>query len=319
MYLYDVQSGDFELFVKAPREPGHPVEATILTVTELDAEHLLFVVNQAVYRLRIKDRRLDKVFDLANLGYPAGWIRHLLVEQQRLFIAAFNGLIYLDLSSGEHQYLPHLPVELTMPTAAQQHTKYLLATSTQLYVGTVSGLYRIARQDIDNFLRHGTPYQVQTLLTERNIWHLRDRGDNLLAATDSGLWQLTANQSEQVLCFSQSNQQLQDNTLVDIALDNEGGFWLANRGEGVFYYHPQTDAFQSWSANTGFALSHPNVQSMTELQGDIWLATQNGLNRLNPQTAEVKQYLVNTNATPSLHQGRIQQLIAHAEKLYLQS
>jgi len=103
LYLYDVQSGDFELFVKAPREPGHPVEATILTVTELDAEHLLFVVNQAVYRLRIKDRQLDKVFDLANIGYPAGWIRHLLVQQQQLFIAAFNGLIHLDLSSGERR------------------------------------------------------------------------------------------------------------------------------------------------------------------------------------------------------------------------
>ncbi len=321
LYLYDVQSGDFELFVKAPREPGHPVEATILTVTELDAEHLLFVVNQAVYRLRIKDRQLDKVFDLANIGYPAGWIRHLLVQQQQLFIAAFNGLIHLDLSSGEHRYLPHLPAEIATPSTAQQHTKYLLATNEQLYVGTVSGLYRIARQDIDNFLHHGTPYQAQTLVAERNIWHLRYRGDNLLLATDSGLWQLTASQSvpELLLCFSQSNQQLQDNTLVDIALDNEGGFWLANRGEGVFYYHPQTDAFQSWSANTGFALSHPNVQSMTELQGDIWLATQNGLNRLNPQTAEVKQYLVNTNATPSLHQGRIQKLVAHADKLYLQS
>lgn len=321
LYLYNAEAGTFELFIAAPREPGHPVESTILTLIEQDPDHLLFVVNQAIYRLKISDKNLTKIFDLETLGYPAGWIRHLMLQQQQLFIAAFNGVIHLDLNSGVHQYLPHLPAEITAPSEEQQHTKNLLMTDTHLYIGTVSGLYAIERQALQRFLQHGTPYQVQTVFAERNIWQLRQQLDELYIATDQGFYRYQAGMQapQLILCFSTSNQTVSDNTIIAVATDNNGGFWLGNRSDGAYYWHPQTEAFASWSSRNGYALSHDSVNSLLSTADALWLATENGLNQFHPETGTVTPLLANPDPSRNLHQGRVRRVIALNDILWLET
>lgn len=322
LYLYNAEQGHFELFISAPREPGHPVESTILTLIERDTDHLLFVVNQAIYQLRISDKQLEKIFDLEQLGYAAGWIRHLLLDQQQLYIAAFNGLIHLDLLSGKYQYLPHLPADITTPTTEQLHTKNLLLTADKLYIGTVNGLYAIATKALHLFVEQGQPYTPELVFADRNIWHLRQYQQQLYIATDLGLFLYSSEaqqQPELVLCFSQSNQIVADNTIIDLTLDTNGGFWLATRHDGAYYWHPQTAAFSSWSSQTDYPLSHDNVTSLLQQQQYLWLGTQNGLNRIKPESGEVKAFLVNPEPSRSQHQGRIGHLVAIADQLWLET
>ncbi|WP_229833568.1 EAL domain-containing protein [Alishewanella longhuensis] len=315
LYLYDETSGYFELFIAAPKELGHPIETTILKLIEYDKEHLLFVVNQAIYKLKLSNRQVTKIFDLTTLGYPTGWIRNLLSENNQLFIAAFNGLIHLDLQSGHAKYLPHLPEHILQPTAEQRHTKNLYLTQEHLFVGTVSGLYQISRADINEYLKSDKPYTINTVMAERNIWHLEKHNQQLLAATDLGLYQITkADSPELLLCFSATNHVLIDNTIVDFAVDPHGGLWVANRAEGAFYWHPQSEAFRHSAGNSQLQLSSNRVTDIWQQDQTLWLATTNGLNQLNIQDNSLQIFLEGSNPDQSNHVGSILSIVNQAEK-----
>lgn len=292
LYLYNDHAGYFELFITAPKEPGHPIEATILKVIEYDSEHLLFVVNQALYKLNITTRQLTKIFDLTALGYPTGWIRDLLLDQQQLFIAAFNGLIHLDLQTNQSRYLPHLPEDITNPSRDQRHTKTLHMQDGHLFVGTVSGLYQLPLKGINDYLQSERPYHIHKMLADRNIWHLVESHQQLLVATDLGFYQISNPDTiSLLLCFSSSNQKLLNNTIVDFVADGNGGFWLANPADGAFYWHPQSEAFQRVPGTEQLTLNDSRVTHLWQQEQTLWLSSSNGLYHLNLLDNSVNRYL----------------------------
>lgn len=313
LYLYDAITGNFELFLTAPQEYEHAIDSTILKLIERDENHLLFVVNQAIYQLRISDKALTKLFDLEDLGFPNGWIRNLLLHHNQLFIAAFNGLIHLDLSNGRYQYLPHLPAAITAPSRNQLHTKSLFMTDASLYVGTVEGLYSIARADIDAFLATKRPYNSRAVLAERNIWQIQPDQHGLRVATDNGLYTLSTSthQAELTLRFSSSNQSVIDDVVVDFTTDAEGGIWLANNTDGAFYWHPQSEAFQHFSLSDNTALSNARITDVWQQDHILWVSTVNGLNRIDTKTSEINTFLANDTAPRVWHSGNILRMQAH--------
>jgi len=314
LYLYDATAGNFELFVTAPRESGHPYESTILAVIEYDTEHLLFVVNQAVYKLRITDRHLTKIFDLSAIGHPNGWIRSLLLSQQHLLIATFNGVIHYNMQNGTHQYLPHLPDAISHPTHDQLHTKSLYLDAEYLYVGTVSGLFQLPIAGIQAFLEQGQVYTPKQMLAERNIWHLATFTEQLHAATDTGLYRLTKDgEPEEILSF-RDNPALLDHTMVDFSHDTNGGIWLANRSEGAFYWHPKSQAFQQLTTQAN-ALSSNKITHIWPDGQALWLATTNGLNRINLQDQSISAFLVNGQPNQMWHAGNISHVVAAPNKI----
>lgn len=307
LYLYDPQDSKFELFISAPREADSPIDATILALIEYDKDHLLFVVNKAIYQLKIADKSVTKIFDLKDIGYATGWIRKLLLHQDKLYIAAFNGVILLDLASGQHHYLPHLPTHITQPRYEQRHTKSLYLSREHLYVGTVSGLYQLSLADIQHFIRDNTPYQPEEILAERNIWSLKSQQEKLLIATDVGLYSMAfeLNAIELPLSIQESNQPISDPTVLDMVADPNGGIWLASRTEGAYYWHPQSEAFAHWSSSTGYPFSSDNINRLWLHEQSLWLATANGLNQFTEQSTTAAQFLVHPDPKLSWREGNI--------------
>lgn len=315
LYLYNEHAGYFELFITAPKEPGHPIETTILKVIEYDSEHLLFVVNQALYNLNIATRQITKIFDLADLGHPTGWIRDLLLDQQQLFIAAFNGLIHYDLKTHQARYLPHLPADLVTPSRGQRHVKTLHLQDDQLLVGTVSGLYQLPISGIQNYLYNEQPYPVRQLLADRNIWHVAQSDQQLLIATDLGFYQLAYPETISLLfCLSTSNQKLLNNSIIDFVPDKNGGFWLANPTDGAFYWHPQSEAFQRLPGTEQLLLNNSRVTKLWQQEQTLWLSTRNGLYHLNLEDNSLTPYLDNADPSQINNAGFILYFVNEADK-----
>lgn len=316
LYLYNPQDGHFDLFITAPQETAHPITTTLLTLIEYDADHLLFVVNQAIYKLRISDKQLIKLFDLASLGHPNGWIRDLLLHDNQLFIAAFNGLIHLDLAQHHYQYLPHTQTPPAQATAEQLHTKKLYLDDGYLYVGAVAGLYQLRLTDIERYLADGTPYLITTILPGRNIWQLEKKQADLFVATDLGFYRLADAQSTPalLLCFTNTNQALIDNTIVDFVADPQGGFWFANRTDGAFYWHPQTEAFNYFASKQKLNLSSDRVTQLWQHGQHIWLSTVNGLNLYDLQKNDVTSYLTKQDTTTGWSSGNILGFVTQGEQ-----
>ena len=315
LYLYDAQAGNFDLFITAPQESDHPIDSTILNVIEYDQEHLLLVVNQAIYKLSITDKQLVKIFDLAEAGYANGWIRNLLLYKEQLFIAAFNGLIHLDMQTGKYQYLPHFPDYLPAPNHDQRHTKSLFLSESYLYVGAVRGLYQLSLAAIETYLQSGKAYQTTVMLPQNNIWHIADYNNTILAATDSGLY--TIPESDQnvrlFLSIRETNQDIIDETIVDFTADANGGLFMANRADGAFYWHPQSTAFKHLAKSQDLPFSSERITQLWQNQHHLWFSTNNGLNRYDLQTQTVSSFLTNPDPNQSWHSGNILSFIAQEQ------
>ena len=88
--------------------------------------------------------------------------------------------------------------------------------------------------------------------------------------------------------------------------DSQGKLWISTYNHGVYYYDPltqtsthfnhQPDNPNSLSSNTVIGIAEDN-------SGDLWFATRQGLNRLNPLTLNITRY--NANHTGSDNLSRV--------------
>lgn len=81
---------------------------------------------------------------------------------------------------------------------------------------------------------------------------------------------------------------LPDNHIRRIFFDHNDQLWLGTDGEGLARYHPETDEF------TVIKTAHSQVLDIAaDTNNVLWLATQGGLNRLDPTTMELSHYSKN--------------------------
>lgn len=71
--------------------------------------------------------------------------------------------------------------------------------------------------------------------------------------------------------------------------DSRGKIWVGTQSQGVNIYDPETETFDHLDVTDGLPSS--NISSIVEDDsGAIWLATTNGLARLNPKSREINTY-----------------------------
>lgn len=77
------------------------------------------------------------------------------------------------------------------------------------------------------------------------------------------------------------------NHIFDIYQAKDGRIWIATGDKGLVEYHRENPKFNYIDTNSGF--SNNTIYSITEdLQSNLWLGTQAGLIRFNPNTKAVK-------------------------------
>ncbi len=75
--------------------------------------------------------------------------------------------------------------------------------------------------------------------------------------------------------------------------DNEGYIWLGTFGSGINRFDPVTETFEYFvhAPEDPGSLSNNYIQALApDNQGGIWIATNHGLNRLDPKTKKIKRY-----------------------------
>lgn len=79
------------------------------------------------------------------------------------------------------------------------------------------------------------------------------------------------------------------NKITDAYLDDNQRLWFATEGRGIFKYNYETDDFTTISEVHGL----PNNVAYGILDdkfGNIWVSTNKGISRINPQTLDIKTY-----------------------------
>jgi len=168
-----------------------------------------------------------------------------------------------------------------------------------LWIGTKEGLNRCDRQG-RSFQRY---YNRNTPITGNNFINVisEDKSGNLLLGTNNGIV-LFNKATGEFSSFDYDNSGLLNNEVVlSIIIDKSGKFWIGYLRSGLVVYDPAAEKFIHYHSDAGKtnSLSNNFVQSVyQDRNGYIWVATRNGLNRLDPATGVFRQY-TKTEGLPS--------------------
>ncbi|MEM6645017.1 MAG: response regulator [Bacteroidota bacterium] len=82
--------------------------------------------------------------------------------------------------------------------------------------------------------------------------------------------------------------------IQEVEIASDGTLWVGTRNEGLSRYLPGTHAFEHYPHGRSDAqhLSHPYVLAIAEARdGAIWVGTEDGLNRLDPETGTFRHFV----------------------------
>jgi len=106
------------------------------------------------------------------------------------------------------------------------------------------------------------------------------------------------NGSDKVI-YTRSNVGLTDNTVTAVTIDQKGRIWIGTMG-GLNLYDKTTDKFTQYIHNPIDlnSLSHESIGMVNHFQslivdrgGELWIATQNGLNGFNPENKQFVHFM----------------------------
>ncbi|KKO44757.1 diguanylate cyclase [Arsukibacterium ikkense] len=312
LYLYQPDKGTFDLFMAIPPLSEIEKYQSINDVIEQDAEHLLLLINDELHRLHKKSGQTMRLFSLKEYDVTDGWLRTLFLHGDYLYLGAVNGLLQYELATGRHQFVQY--IDRLSAAEDQLNVKHLSVAAERLYIGTVEGLYSLSLTELELAADLAeAPQQTRLHITDYNIWQLHWRGTEALVATEQGLFNFDSehNTLQLLLRFSDSELGLYDNNIIVLAADEFGGYWLGSRDDGAFYWHPRSLAFEHVSRQTtlGKQLSNDKVfQLASDPEQNLWIATNNGLNKLNVSTGASSSFFVSADLKANWHAGSIQQL-----------
>ncbi|CAM3724680.1 EAL domain-containing protein [Rheinheimera salexigens] len=315
IYLFDPELTKFELAIPLTTLNDNQQNARIISIAEYDKDHLLIIINDSLYLTSTHSSEasaftVKQLFSLADFDIDNGWLRNAYVVDGNIYIGSINGVYYLDMKTGVATLLPHLTPAMLNDTPSRQldqnHIKYLQIKQQRLWIGAVDGLYSIGVNEINSYVQQKTQYTPIQHLADYNIWQIHWQQDQALIATDQGLIEFTPadNRLKNVLRLTQSNAILYDENILDIAADDYGGYWLATRNDGAYYWHSRGQAIMqiSKTADSQYSLSNEKVYAIaTTSDTELWVGTNNGLNQIDLTTRKVTQHYVNPDVKTVLH------------------
>lgn len=168
----------------------------------------------------------------------------------------------------------------------------LETTDGTLWIGAQSGLTTLRANTAGQYPNRTSPAALNNQLPNRNIHALlEDSRHHLWIGTAAGVFisDPATNQLVSHLKKEGHKDSLQADGINCITEDSKGHIWLGTFYGGASRYDPATHRFTTYTDKSG--LPNNNVLGIVEdKDGMIWLSTDNGLARLNPQTQECKVY-----------------------------
>lgn len=270
-----------------------PSRTEAIHLIRKDQQQKLWYANSlSVYQIDDKGN-LKETLTFTGKNPDIHHIRDLLVIDDILIIATSTGLYRFNTKNNELQELYYLPEDAD---ANQMNSKSLIVHDGHLLIGTVQGLYRLSVEDLKS---KSGKVDTETFLPELNIWKIKSsHRHNLLLATNIGLLKLDLNKVKEEILFQPgaTTFEFSDDTILDFIELNDGTFWLGSRGDGAYLWNSRDTGFLNIYNRPGRnKLSHNFVFGLYASDSELWVGTQNGLNRYDWNDGSIEQLLVKSD------------------------
>ncbi|MGX5173240.1 EAL domain-containing protein [Aliikangiella sp. IMCC44653] len=320
--------------IQPPFPEGREIqESAFFTIKEDHNKTLWMGTLRALFKYDISTKQSTFVIDFEPRLSIRHSIRAILPINGDILVGTSDGLFLVDPQQSTKIEIPFTQFlssktpssDSKQPQDDRRNVKGLwLNQQGQLLVATVEGLYELDPEAINQFkLDNNNPVPVKTLEPELNVWKLIEEPSFYWLATHEGLVKLNKNGGkEYTLNYANSRFQSVDNNIIDMIKDNEGNLWLGSRNDGAFKWRPIEDRFTYFQQNNqgNRSLSNNRVWATAiDNEGFIWIGTRNGLNRVDPKSQEVRQFLVNADPKATISESTFYKFELRGEKLWMLS
>ncbi|ACT91824.1 two-component regulator propeller domain-containing protein [Dyadobacter fermentans] len=202
------------------------------------------------------------------------------------------GLNRLDIQTG--QFKAFLP-DGRHGSISYRNLHGMVVDGNELWVGTYEHGLDVIDLRTERVVRHyNASSDPRSLSSNFIVTMYKTREGDILAGTWIGLCKYNR-ETDDFTRIPFFNSQVQS-----IHEDAEGTLWVASYGRGVSYYNPKTrrQGHLRYSADRPGGLVDNYVNSIYQSSDkSIWLCTEHGLSRYNPQTGKFRNYR-KTNGLP---------------------
>lgn len=215
---------------------------------------------------------------LSTMKYQAPMIRALFCDSYgRIWIGAGRNLIIGKLT----------PSGFTETSVLKDLSAIAAITEDKqgnIWVGSYSGLYFFGNRSVSS---------PRTVIDNAPVKIVEPLDDHRIAYVIYGTNIFVTDAEE----FEQKSLPLKDtlertitlNACSDLFLAQDSILWIANYNRGVMRYNPKSQVITTYTQKKG--LPSNDILAITEdKNGRIWLATSNGLTRLDPKTERLRNF-----------------------------
>jgi len=202
--------------------------------------------------------------------------------------------------SNQGQFIKQFKNDKTDPKSLSANgvTNVLQDSDGEIWIATyAAGLNRLNR-DGKTFQHYQIEANNKNTLISENILHiLEDDEGYIWSATDGGgLSRLDKNTGNFINFIYQPKTAgtLTGNAITSIYQDSRGRFWIGTQGRGLNRWEPEDrrqmkNKFKHYTMKDGLPSSTVNGV-IEDDDGYIWISTNRGVSRLDPETEEFKHY-----------------------------
>jgi len=274
--------------------------------------------------------------DQQNFSFVASMHRHIDLGHQIirvlhtyknwLLIGTSDGLWALPKNGDSSDIRPIAFSPLPLNDLSS-NVKSLYQTEQHLLVGTVEGLFALPLTDLERQLKSGVGSRglnprAQIAVEQLNIWTIHPYKNGFLLATNDGVyrWQPDTQlkgKAERLFRYADTPFYTSDDDVMTLFEDRQGLIWLGSRNDGLFRWQPKQLAAAYFNRSNS-QLSHDMVWRIrADDKGNLWIGTDNGLNKLHPQSGRIQTYLVNPDERRAISESSIIDMEWINNKLWL--
>jgi ligand-binding sensor domain-containing protein len=249
-----------------------------------------------------------------NIGEPLNLdnriISLLFDSKKRLWVGSFtNGLTVL---SEDYQILKEFEHDSNNKSSLSANgiTNIFEDSDGDIWIATyAAGLNRL-NKDENSFIHYRSGNNPNQLNSDSILQIIEDDEGYIWLATDGGgISRLDKNTNEIINLNNEAGvkMSLSSNSILSIYQDRRGRFWIGTEGQGLNRWEPEDrrnlrSTFRQYTISDGLPSSTVNGVLEDE-QGYIWISTNKGVSRLDPETDQLKNY----NLAMGIHENELNQ------------
>lgn len=207
-----------------------------------------------------------------------------------------GGLNYFDRSTGLFKkYLQNSPID-TRGLSNNDITALYENSDGNLLIGNVTGGIDILNRKTNKISHYYPEVQIPNTIgggRSVTVFH-KERNGTLWAGTLNGLKQFDKklNKFINYSLKPRANEHYENNESVTSLLFTDKFIWMGTSRNGLIKYNPESHSTISYTAEDGLP-DNVILGILPDSSGSLWISTNKGISRFNPQLEKFKNYDIN--------------------------